>query len=426
MRPGARRHSGQEETRVIEDEVASAAGARRRRWLFDVPDFRRLWLVGLVVFSVRWLEMLAVGVFVYQRTGSPFLVALMTLLRMLPMALFGAVAGVVADRLERRTALVGVILLMLSTSLALTLLGFAGRLAVWHLAVASFVNGMAWATDNPVRRVMIGEAVGPARMGSAMSVDVGANTASRMLGPTIGGVLLASIGIEGAFAVSVGCYLVALAAALRLTYRNSAPTQPSGAVLTRLIEGLNLARRDRRLSGVLVVTVIYNVFGWPFTSMIPVIGQDSLHLSAQGIGILASMDGVGACIGAVVIALVSRPAHYTRIYIGGVLVYLVMLIVVAVTPDPVSAGLVLLATGLSSVCFSIMQATLVYLAAPAEMRSRLYGILSLCIGLGPIGFLHLGLLADWIGAPDAVIVSGLEGLVAMALTYRWWRSARLT
>jgi len=121
---------------------------------------------------------------------------------------------------------------------------------------------------------------------------------------------------------------------------------------------------------------------------------------------------------------VARPASYTRIYIGGVLVYLVMLIVVALTPDPVSAGLVLLATGLSSVCFSIMQATLVYLAAPAEMRSRLYGILSLCIGLGPIGFLHLGLLADWIGAPDAVIVSGLEGLVAMALTYRWWRSAR--
>ena len=406
---------------MIEDELAGAAGARRRRWLFDVPDFRRLWLVGLVVFSVRWLEMLAVGVFVYQRTGSPFLVALMTMLRMLPMALFGAVAGVVADRLERRTALIVVIVLMLSTSLSLALLAFAGRLAIWHLAVASFINGMAWATDNPVRRVMIGEVIGPARMSAAMSVDVGANTASRMLGPTVGGLLLASIGIDGAFAVSVAFYLAALGAALKLAYRNSAPTRQTGSVLARLLEGLSLARRDRRLSGTLVVTVIYNVFGWPFTSMIPVIGQDSLHLQAQGIGILASMDGVGACVGAVLIALLSRPAYYTQIYIGGVVVYLVMLIVVALVPDPVSAGLVLLATGLSSVCFSIMQATLVYLAAPPEMRSRLYGILSLCIGLGPIGFLHLGLMADWIGAPDAVIVSGLEGLVAMALTWRWWR-----
>ncbi|HUA53237.1 MAG TPA: MFS transporter [Candidatus Sulfotelmatobacter sp.] len=406
---------------MIEDELAGAAGARRRRWLFDVPDFRRLWLVGLVVFSVRWLEMLAVGVFVYQRTGSPFLVALMTMLRMLPMALFGAVAGVVADRLERRTALIVVIVLMLSTSLSLALLAFAGRLAIWHLAVASFINGMAWATDNPVRRVMIGEVIGPARMSAAMSVDVGANTASRMLGPTVGGLLLASIGIDGAFAVSVAFYLAALGAALKLAYRNSAPTRQTGSVLARLLEGLSLARRDRRLSGTLVVTVIYNVFGWPFTSMIPVIGQDSLHLQAQGIGVLASMDGVGACVGAVLIALLSRPAYYTQIYIGGVVVYLVMLIVVALVPDPVSAGLVLLATGLSSVCFSIMQATLVYLAAPPEMRSRLYGILSLCIGLGPIGFLHLGLMADWIGAPDAVIVSGLEGLVAMALTWRWWR-----
>ena len=420
----ARRHSGAEETHVIEDDLVGAAGARRRRWLFDVPDFRRLWLVGLVVFSVRWLEMLAVGVFVYQRTGSPLLVALMTMLRMLPMALFGAVAGVVADRLERRTALVLVTLVMASSSLTVALLGFAGHLAVWHLAVASFVNGMAWATDNPVRRVMIGEVVGPARMSAAMSIDVGANTASRMLGPTIGGVLLAAIGIDGAFTVSVGGYLIALVAALRLAYRNSAPAHQTGPVLARLVEGFNLARRDRRLVGTLVITVIYNVFGWPFTSMIPVIGQDSLHLSAEGIGILASMDGLGACVGAVLIAFWSRPALYQRIYVGGVIVYLFMLIVVAMAPDPLSAGFVLLMTGLSSVCFSIMQATLVYLAAPPEMRSRLYGILSLCIGLGPIGFLHLGLLADWIGAPDAVIVTGIEGLVAMALTYRWWRSPR--
>src|SRR5207253_3128372 len=111
---------------------------RSRRWgSLASPDFRRLWLIGVVAFAVRWL-------------------------------------------------------------------------AVWHLALASFVNGIAWAADNPVRRVMIGEVVGPAQMSAAMSIDVGANNASRMLGPTIGGLLLAGISISGAFTVSVLCYGIAL------------------------------------------------------------------------------------------------------------------------------------------------------------------------------------------------------------------------
>jgi MFS family permease len=386
------------------------------------PDFRRLWLVGLVVFAVRWLEMLVVGVFVYRHTGSAFDVALMTMLRMLPMALFGAVIGAAAERLQRRTALIGTVLTMLTTSLCLAVLAYGGRLAVWHLAVASFCNGIAWAADNPVRRVMIGEVVGHERMGAAMSLDVGANNASRMLGPTVGGLLLAGMGISGVFTVSVVCYALALVAALRLRHRNSlAPGAAVGTVLAGMIEGLSLVRRDQKLIATLTITVIYNVFGWPFTAMIPVIGQDNLHLGARGIGVLASMDGIGAFCGALLIALYVRPAHYARIYIGGVAVYLAMLIVFALVPNVPLAGAALLCTGVSNAAFSVMQATLIYLAAPAEMRSRMYGVLSLCIGTGPIGFLGLGMLAEAIGAPWATAITGTLGFLALAATRRWWR-----
>jgi MFS family permease len=361
---------------------------RSRRWgLLASADFRRLWMIGIVAFAVRWLEMLVVGVFVYQHTGSAFDVALMT---MLPMALFGAFIGAFAERIERRTALIAVVLVMLTSSVCLAILAYAGQLAVWHLAVASFVNGVAWAADNPVRRVMIGEVVGSQQMSAAMSVDVGANNASRMLGPTIGGLLLAGIGISGAFTVSVLCYGIALIAAIRLRHRNSiALVAADGAVLTRMIEGLRLVRHDPRLIGTLVITIIYNVFGWPFTSMIPVIGQDSLHLGASGIGILASMDGIGAFCGALLIAFYARPVHYARLYIGGVIGYLVMLIVFALVPSVPLAGAALLLTGLTGSAFSVMQATLIYLAAPADMRSRMYGVLSVCIGVGPLGFLSV-------------------------------------
>lgn len=401
---------------------ARAAGASLRHLkLSGRSDFWRLWLVGLIVFSVRWLETVAVAVVVYQRTDSPFLVAVMTMLRMMPMGMFGAFIGAWAERIERRTALIAVVLMMGATSLTLALLAFAGQLEIWHLGVASFINGIAWATDNPVRRVMIGEVVGQDQMSTAMSLDVGANNASRMLGPTVGGLMLATVGIAGAFTLSVLLYAIALAAALRVRYRNAAVPADSAAVLARIAEGFALVRGNPRLVGVLTVTVIYNLFGWPFTSMVPVIGHDQLGLGPEGVGILASMDGVGAFCGAILAAVYLRPAWYARVFLGGSAIYMVMLIVFALTPWPLVAGCMLLFTGIGGAGFSIMQATLVYLAAPPDMRSRLLGVLSVCIGVGPIGFLLLGLEANAVGAPLATVGTGVVGLILLAATRRWWR-----
>jgi len=403
-------------------ETTAARLGRRPAWLIDSADFWRLWFVGLVVFGVRWVETVAVGVFVYQQTASPFTVAMMTMLRMLPMGLFGAFIGAFADRMDRRATLIIVAAGTVLTSLALATLAHLHLLTVWHLALASFLNGVGWATDNPVRRVMIGDVVGAARMGTAMSLEVGANNASRMFGPTLGGLLLAGVGIEGVFTLSVALYAVALLAAFRVRYRNSFPSSTTEPVLARIAEGIRLVRNDRRLTGTLTVTVIYNVFGWPFTSMVPVIGQDRLLLGPEGIGILASMDGIGAFAGAVLMAMLCRPAFYRHAYVGGVLLYMVMLTVFALVPSPAVAGFALLFTGFGGAGFSIMQATLVYLSSPPEMRSRMLGVLSVCIGVGPVGFIALGWLADAIGAPWATAATGLTGLLMMLLARPLWRA----
>src|SRR6185437_14725708 len=119
--------------------------------------------------------------------------------------------------------------------------------------------------------------------------------------------------------------------------RNAAPAG-AGSVLARIAEGLALVRGDRRLVGTLTVTIIYNVFAWPFTSMIPVIGRDRLGLGPEGVGVLASLDGVGAFAGALLLAVWLTPKWYARAYVGGVVVYMVLLIVFAVVTDPVLAG----------------------------------------------------------------------------------------
>ena len=388
--------------------------------LFAVADFSRLWFVGLVIFVVRWLETLAVAVFVWQATHSAFTVAMMTMLRLLPMGLFGAVLGAVAERLDRRLAMLAVVGTSLLVSLVLALLAWAEALAVWHLAVASFINGLSWAADNPVRRLMMGEVVGPERMGEAMSLDVGSNNASRMLGPTVGGLVLAALGIEGTFLLGAALYAMALPAAWMVRVRAPRVTA-AVSVLARMAEGLRAVRQDRRLVGILTVTVIFNVFGWPFTSMVPVVAQQVLGLETVATGVLASMDGVGAFFGAIAMALWARPALYKRLYVGGMACYLLMVVAFALAPNAVLAGAALFVIGFGQSGFSIMQPTLIYLATPTELRSRVLGILSVAIGTGPIGFLHLGLLADAIGVQAATAATGLEGLLALLLTRPLWR-----
>ena len=173
--------------------------------------------------------------------------------------------------------------------------------------------------------------------------------------------------------------------------------------------------------GVLVVTVIYNIFGWPFTGMIPVIGRDRLNLGPEGVGLLATMDGIGAFAGALLAALWLTPRWYGQTYLGCVACYLIAVMMFALVQSPALAGAALLVTGLAGAGFATMQATLVYLAAPPDMRSRILGVLTVCIGTGPIGFLWLGWLADCIGAHNATAVTGVLGLLAMAATWRWWK-----
>ena len=105
--------------------------------LTSLPDFWRLWFVGFVAFVVRWLEMLAVALFAYQATGSAFVVAMLSMLRVLPMGLFGAFLGAAADRFERRNALLVVVLVSMAGALTLAVLASLGLIEVWHLAVAS-------------------------------------------------------------------------------------------------------------------------------------------------------------------------------------------------------------------------------------------------------------------------------------------------
>ncbi len=415
----------QHEECIVAGEAAETAGATpavatRRRDLFTDRGFVLVWSVGTLTSTARWLEMLAVAVYVFDLTSSPFLVAAMTILRMLPLALFGAFAGAIAERANRRTILALGLAVMVVVSVCLGVLAWLEEIELWHVGLGAFVGGMYWITDLPARRTMLADIAGPHRLGAAIGLDTVTNNGTRMLGPTLGGLLLEILGMHGAYFLSAALHGAGLLAVLALPRPPPSLHDTGSKVLGAVVEGLRLLRRDRTLAGVLVVTLIFNVFGFPMVSMIPVIGRDVLGLTAFPVGLLTGVEGAGAMIGAILITAFAPMRHFRRLYFFGVVVYLALALAFAQSSWVAPCALFLFGVGIGGAAFSSMQSTLVMLNSPPSVRSRMMGVLSVCIGSGPLGFLHVGLLADWFGASTAITVIAVEGLVALAIAHRVW------
>ena len=391
----------------------------RNPWLTD-RRFLAIFVVGTLTSVVRWLEMLVFGIYVYAETRSATITAAMTLLRVLPLALFGAFGGAVADRLDRRRLMQWGLVAMCVLAVGLALLARSGHIEVWHLGVAAFLAGAFWITDFPIRRTLIGEVVPAAFLGRAMGVDTLANNGTRMLGPLLGGTLLATVGLEGVFVLSAVLHALCWIAfqVVRFPAPGSAARQRN--VWRSVADGVRYLRGNRRLAGVLAMTVVFNLWAFPVISMIPVIGEESFRLGPSAVGILASTEGAGALIGSVFVTLLARPANFMGIYFWGCVVYLALSVAFAASPFPWLAGTMLFVVGVGGAFYAAMQTTLVITSTPPEVRGRMMGVLSVCIGTGPLGFYHVGALADWIGARDAVALIGLEGLVAAIVVSLLW------
>ena len=398
----------------------------RLRELLRDPVFTRVWLIGGFSGVARWLEMLVFGVFAFELTGSPFLVALLIILRLMPLVVFGSIVGTLADRLPPRLLLLASLSVATLVSATLVLLFVLEIAQYWHVALATLATGVVWTTDMPVRRRILGDAAGTDRIALAMSLDSATNNATRMLGPLLGGVLYQWLGASGAFALSAGLYALGVAVTLGVPANVSTGARggASTKVLSDLLEAFAFAARDRDISRILLVTVVFNVWGFPFVSMIPVIGSGELTLSAGWIGGLAALEGGGAFLGALAIAAGVRNANFRGLYYFGTLAYLLLIFLAGWMIEAVSMAAVLFCIGLAGACFTTMQSTLIYSVAPPQMRGRLFGLIVICIGTGLIGFANIGLMGEWFGGSAAIRIVAAEGLIPLLLVGIGWRQLR--
>ena len=384
--------------------------------LFKNPSFLRVWGLGFIGNTMRWLETLAIGIFVYEVTTSALLVALMTIARQLPLALFGSFIGPFAERFNRKQLLMlGSTVMTVSVS-CLAVSAYFSFLEIWHIAILVFINGTCWTLDYPVRRTLVGEFSGPERMGAGISLDSATTNVTRMLGPFLGGVTYGFLGLEGAFIISAVSHFACICIACSLVFEFQPLNQKAESYFLLLKEGLIIVKKSPQLIGVYLVTIILNIFGFPYASMVPVLGRDVYKVEPALIGILSAAEGAGAFVGALVVAFFIRPSWFNKVYTIGALTFISGIFCLSLVDKYFLGISILWVAGLGMAGFGAMQSTLVLTLAPKNARSRLMGVLSVCIGCAPIGLLNLGLLADLFGAQIALTIVSSAGFATLLLT----------
>jgi len=221
---------------------------------------------------------------------------------------------------------------------------------------------------------------------------------------------------------AVGWLLLMLRRAFVVAAKPDAVSQTGESVVQSLLAGVKVLAKSRTLPGIIAVTVVFNLWGFPFVSMVPVFGRELLLLDPEGVGWLVSMEGAGALLGAIALSVIAHQSQSRYLYIYSVVTYCVFALAFAHSSAVWLCGLLLLAVGFVSAAFGAMQSALVLMNSPEGYERQMMGLLSVAIGTAPLGFLHIGILADWVGVRLACVVVALEGLCAMAFVlWRWPR-----
>jgi MFS family permease len=309
---------------------------------------------------------------------------------------------------------------MAGISAVLCLLAVTGEIRIWHIALAGVIAGTLWTTEMSVRRRMIGEVVPIGHVGRAIALDSVTGSLTRMIGPLLGGTVFEAFGLDGCYLLSTAFYLLAGGIVVSLGFEQAPRPVDLARIPADIAEGFRIARRRPIILGVIFVTIVTNVFGFSYAAVIAPLGIDVYGVSPFLVGVLAAAEPLGAVTSGLAMAAGRLRMDHPHMMIGGSFLFLGALVFAAQVPWYPLAFILLLIGGLGTAAFSSMQSTLVLTHAPMEARSRVLGLVSVCIGTGPLGVLAIGALADHIGPAGAILVMAVSGLVALALAARQW------
>ena len=388
-----------------------SAGLRRSFDSLSVPNYRRYFVGQIVSLSGNWMQMVAEIWLVLSLTGSGLAVGMTTALQFLPILLFGAWGGVLADRFAKRELLMATQVLMALPALALLAVTGAGVVAPWMVFVIVFVRGTINAVDNPTRQSFAIEMVGPDRVVNAVSLNSVLIHSARLIGPTLAGLLIVAVGVEPCFALNALSF-----AAMFLALRGMDPARlrtppPAERERGAVRAGLRYVRRTPELAVPLLLMALVGTLGLNFQVTLPLLARFSFDGGPTAYAALVSAMGAGSVAGAMLTGAHGRTDG--RLIAGAALTFGLVAGLAALMPSLALELPVLALLGASAVTFAASINSSLQLAVEPEMRGRVMALYSVVfLGSTPIGGPLVGWLSQTYDPRLALLLAASAGLAA--------------
>ncbi len=366
------------------------------------------------------MQTIAQALLVLQITDSKVALGTVTLLQFLPITMFVLFAGVIADRVPKRNFILVTQALAMSQAITLATLVWSGNVELWHVYVLALVLGLANAFEQPTRQAFVVEMVGKDDLMNAVALNSGMFNGARLIGPGIGGLLIAAFGLKWAFVLNGLSFVPVITGLLMMdmTRLYTVGKRAAGNPITEFREGLSYAFRTPAVMLIIILVAIIGTFGYNFTVMLPLLAKYVLDQGSAGLGFMTAAVGLGALVSA--LALAGRKAATREMLFTGSIGFSIMLAAVAASQWFLVTLLFLFLLGIANTAFAATANTSLQLATPDYLRGRVMSLYMLLFaGSTPIGGFLTGYMAEHLGVSTAIgINAGACGIgVAAGLLY---------
>jgi MFS family permease len=400
------------------------SGLRKGLSAFRHHNFRVFWFGQLISLIGTWMQQVAQGWLVLELTNDPVALGLVAAAQFLPVIVLGLFAGVLADAVSKRKALIATQVAAMVLALILAALVYFGRVEVWHVFVLAGLLGVVNAFDMPVRQAFVVEMVGREDIANAVAYNSAVFNGTRIIGPAVAGLLIATVGIAVCFFINGLSYVAVIIGLLVMRRSELRPAPPSivqrtaRSVIDSLTEGLRYVRDEPTVRLSLTVLGIVATVALNFQVLLPLLARDVLGGGAETFGFLMAASGVGSLVSSLSIAFGQRPTP--RLLLTGAAAIGVAMIGLGVSRLLPLSLLLMLVTGWGVIAMAATTNTLIQLTTPDALRGRVMSVYTtIFAGSVPIGGLFAGGMAATAGVPAALALGGALALVTVA--YAVWR-----
>ncbi|MCC7372912.1 MAG: MFS transporter [Chloroflexi bacterium] len=366
-------------------------------------DFRAFWVGQVVSNTGTWMQSIAQAWLILKLTNSPLALGTLTMLQALPVLLLGLFGGVIADRFPKRTLLLVTQSIMFVQAVALGVLTYTDTIQIWQLYTLALSLGVLNALDNPTRQTLVSELVPAEDLPNAVALNSLSFNTSRLLGPAIGGVTIALVGVAGCYFLNAVSFMGVISSLLLIRARpKPAPAdRRRGSMLLQVREGLHYAWNTPDVMFVVIAMAAIGTFGYNFQTVLPLVAEYVLNASPASFGLLTSSMALGS-VGSALFMASRGSVSRQRIFVGAI-GFSVLLFSVSFASSWYVLIPLLVALGVFSILFGSSVNVHLQTVTPPALRGRVMSIYTLLfLGSTPFGSMIVGTLAEHQGVQVAL------------------------